>query len=48
MTKTKIINDLKFIREQLYGSKFSSKAESITEAIKIIERFDDERDTIQR
>lgn len=37
MSKTEVINGLRFIREQLYGSDFNDKVECLTEAIKLLE-----------
>lgn len=37
MSKTEVINGLRFIREQLYGSRFNDKVECLTEAIKLLE-----------
>lgn len=37
MNQTEVINGLRFIREQLYGSRFNDKVECVTEAIKLLE-----------
>lgn len=45
MSKTEVINGLRFIREQLYGSRFNDKVECLTEAIKLLEEKPAENST---